>query len=87
MPERAEALRLPTPISAEAFLLMGLNWSYSSRKARGELGYRSRPLETTLRDTVDWYRELIDAGRARSRPPDAAVAGRRRACAWPAAPG
>ncbi len=60
--ERAEALRLPTPIASEGILLMGLNWSYSSRKARGELGYRTRPLEGTVRDTVDWYRELIDAG-------------------------
>lgn len=60
--ERAEALRLPAPIASEGILLMGLNWSYSSRKARGELGYRTRPLESTVRDTVDWYRELIDAG-------------------------
>lgn len=60
--ERAEALRLPVPIASEGILLMGLNWSYSSRKARGELGYRSRPLKSTVRDTVDWYRELMDAG-------------------------
>ncbi len=60
--ERAESLRLPTPIAAEGILLMGLNWSYSSRKARGELGYRTRPLEATVQQTVDWYRELIDAG-------------------------
>ena len=61
--QRAEALRLPTPISAEAFLLMEQNWSYSSAKARRVLGYRSRPLDKTLRDTVDWYQELIEAGR------------------------
>ena len=78
-------MRLPAPIASEGILLMGLNWSYSSRKARGELGYRTRPLESTVRDTVDWYRELIDAGalsracrRCRWAP---------RACAWPGAPG
>jgi len=60
--ERAEALRLPVPIASEGILLMGLNWSYTSRKARGELGYRSRPLESTVRDTVDWYRELMAGG-------------------------
>ena len=42
--ERAEAMRLPAPIASEGIVLMGLNWSYSSRKARGELGYRSRAL-------------------------------------------
>ena len=31
---RAEALHLPTPIASEGIALMGLNWSYSSRKAR-----------------------------------------------------
>ncbi len=41
---------------------MAQNWRYSSRKARRELGYRPRPLDRTLEDTVDWYRELIQAG-------------------------
>lgn len=58
----AEALRLPLAVSAEAFVLMGQNWCYSSRKAKRELGYRPRRLDTTLRETIDWYRELIDAG-------------------------
>jgi dihydroflavonol-4-reductase len=58
----AEALRLPTPIASEGIALMGLNWSYSSRKARSELGYRPRALDATLRDTIDWYRELEAAG-------------------------
>jgi hypothetical protein len=25
-------------------------------------GYESRPLEDTLKPTIDWYREMIDAG-------------------------
>jgi nucleoside-diphosphate-sugar epimerase len=58
----AEALRLPALISPEAFVLMAQNWRYSSRKARRELSYRPRALNTTLRDTIAWYRELIDSG-------------------------
>jgi dihydroflavonol-4-reductase len=63
-----ESLRLPTPMPAEALVLMAQNWRYSSRKARRELGYRARPLDRTLRDTIEWYRELIDAGALASRP-------------------
>ena len=58
-----EEVGLPLPVSAEGFVLMSANWRYSSRKARGELGYRARPLDRTLEDTIDWYRELIDSGR------------------------
>jgi len=29
----------------------------SSKKARNELGFKSRPFDDTLRDTIDWYRE------------------------------
>ena len=59
---RGESLGLRLPISSEGLVLMEQNWRYSSRKARGELGYRPRKLDTTLRDTIDWYRELIDSG-------------------------
>ena len=55
-------LRLPTPIAPEGIELMAQNWSCTSRKARRELGYRTRPLEKTLRATIDWYGELIDRG-------------------------
>ena len=41
---------------------MGQDWRFTSRKARDELGYTSRPLDDTLRATVDWYLELIEAG-------------------------
>jgi dihydroflavonol-4-reductase len=36
--------------------LLGINqWqSLSSNKAKHELGYKSRPLEVTLRDTINW---------------------------------
>ncbi|HEX2071071.1 MAG TPA: NAD-dependent epimerase/dehydratase family protein [Thermoleophilaceae bacterium] len=59
---RAEVLRLPLAISAEAMVLMEQNWCYSSAKAKRELGYRPRSHQATVRETVDWYLELIDAG-------------------------
>jgi dihydroflavonol-4-reductase len=57
-----EALGLPGAISAEAFELMGQDWRFTSQKARNELGYRPRPLDHTLRATIDWYFDLIEAG-------------------------
>ena len=50
-------------ISPEAFSLMAQDWRYTSDKARKELGYRPRPLDATLRETVDWYIDLKRAGR------------------------
>ena len=55
-------LGLPGPIAPEALILMAENWRYSSRKAKRELGYSTRPLEATLVDTIEWCRELIEAG-------------------------
>jgi dihydroflavonol-4-reductase len=57
-----EAVGLPGALSAEASNLMGQDWRFTSRKAREELGYTSRPLDDTLRETIDWYLELIEAG-------------------------
>jgi dihydroflavonol-4-reductase len=64
-----EALGLPTPGLSEGIVLMAHNWRYSSAKARRELGYRARSLDRTLRDTIDWYRELIDGGAIGDSPP------------------
>jgi dihydroflavonol-4-reductase len=58
---------LPGPIAPEALILMAANWRYSSRKAKKQLGYRTRPLDKTLGATVDWCRELIEAGAFRGR--------------------
>ena len=58
----AETLHLPGVVPAEAFELMARNWRFSSRKAKRELGYRVRALNTTLRDTIEWYRDLIERG-------------------------
>jgi len=54
-----EALGLPGPMSAEGYELMSKDWRFSSAKAERELGYRPRPLDETLRVTIDWYSELI----------------------------
>ena len=62
MAQRAEALGVPSPISSEGVLAMAQNWRYSSRKARSELGYRTRSHARTLRDTVEWYQSLIESG-------------------------
>jgi dihydroflavonol-4-reductase len=59
---RAESLGLRLPISAEGIVLMAQNWRYSSRKAKRELGYTTRRLDTTLKATIEWYLELIENG-------------------------
>ena len=41
---------------------MGQDWRFTSQRARDELGYRPRPLDRTMRATIDWYLELIEAG-------------------------
>src|SRR3989442_2967041 len=56
------SLRLPAPIAPEAFALMAQNWRVSSQKAKRELRYKTRPLDRTIRATVEWYRELMEAG-------------------------
>jgi dihydroflavonol-4-reductase len=57
-----EAAGLPGALSAEASNLMGQDWRFTSQKARDELGYTSRPLDDTLKATIDWYVELTEAG-------------------------
>jgi dihydroflavonol-4-reductase len=57
-----DALGLPGPLAAEAYGLMAQEWRFSSAKAKRELGYRSRPLNETLRATIAWYTDLIQAG-------------------------
>jgi hypothetical protein len=64
----AELLHLP---AAEGVALMAQSWSYSSAKARRELGYRARSLDRTLRETIDWYQELLDAGTLGAGAPSA----------------
>jgi dihydroflavonol-4-reductase len=63
------AARVPSPVAPEGILLMAENWRCSSRKAERELGYVTRPVEETLRATIDWYRELVDRGVFAGRRP------------------
>jgi dihydroflavonol-4-reductase len=55
-----DALGLPALIAAEGYELMAQDWRFSSAKAKRELGYRCRPLDQTLRSTIDWYAGLIE---------------------------
>jgi dihydroflavonol-4-reductase len=57
-----DELNLRGPIAPEALILMAQNWRYSSRKAKRELGYKTRPLDRTLAATIDWCSELIGSG-------------------------
>ncbi|MBV9212800.1 MAG: NAD-dependent epimerase/dehydratase family protein [Actinobacteria bacterium] len=73
-------LHVPGPIAPEAFALMAQNWRVSSQKAKRELRYRTRPLDVTVRATVEWYRELIQKRAIRTRgvtPLSVAAAGMR----------
>jgi dihydroflavonol-4-reductase len=65
----AEAAGMARIVSAEGIALMAQNWRYSSAKARRELGYRARSLDRTLRDTIGWYRDLLDSGALAGGPP------------------
>jgi dihydroflavonol-4-reductase len=79
---RAEDIGLPLAVSAEGMMLMAQNWNYSSRKAQRELDYAVRPLDETLRDTIEWYRELIVdgiLGRGERSPLSVGAAGMRLA--------
>ena len=54
-------MKLPSALPAEGFGLMSKDWRFSSEKAKRELGYTTRPIDETIRDTVEWYLELIAA--------------------------
>ena len=57
-----EAMKLPSALPAEGFGLMSKDWRFSSEKAKRELGYETRPIDETIRATVEWYLDLIEAG-------------------------
>jgi dihydroflavonol-4-reductase len=44
---------LPAPVEVRA---ASLNWSFSSRKAKRELGWTTSPHEDCLEETIEWYR-------------------------------
>jgi len=43
--------------TSEALRALRSNRNISTKKARDELGFRARPLEQTVRDTLEWYEE------------------------------
>jgi dihydroflavonol-4-reductase len=51
--QRLGQASLPTPIEVRA---ASLNWSFSNRKAKRELGWRTSPHEDCLEETIQWYR-------------------------------
>lgn len=52
--EAIERLGLPLPISADEARSAALWWTYTSAKAKRELGYRARPHEETITEAVQW---------------------------------
>lgn len=56
--------RRPPAAPIEGVRLAGRLVSFDASRARRDLGFRTRPLEETLRDALDWMRDekLIDAG-------------------------
>ncbi|HTU97747.1 MAG TPA: NAD-dependent epimerase/dehydratase family protein [Solirubrobacteraceae bacterium] len=51
--QRLGQSQLPTPVEVRA---ASLNWSFSNRKAKRELGWRTSPHEDCLEETIEWYR-------------------------------
>jgi len=48
------ALRLPLPLEADELASSSRWWFYTAAKARAELGFETRPLDDTIRDTANW---------------------------------
>ncbi len=51
--QRLGQTNLPTPIEVRA---ASLNWSFSNRKAKRELGWTTSPHEDCLEETIEYYR-------------------------------
>ena len=48
---------LPLPLDDQELLSSTRWWFYTPAKARAELGFETRPLDDTIRDTVAWLRD------------------------------
>ena len=71
LPGMRNGLGLTGAFASEGFDPRAGDWRFSSRKARRDLGYRARPLDHTLRETIHWYLDLIAAGVFDGRTPSA----------------
>lgn len=73
----ANLLGLPLPVSTDEARSGALWWTYSSAKAKKELGFRPRPHEETLEEAVAWQMaalgDRMGAGPAAYERPLAAV--------------
>ncbi len=59
--QRLGSSDLPAPVEVRA---SSLNWSFSNRKAKRELGWTTSPHEDCLEETIAWYRDRDGAGLA-----------------------
>ena len=53
--QRLGQTSLPTPYEVRA---ASLNWRFSNRKAKRDLGWTTSPHEDCLEETIEWYRRL-----------------------------
>jgi dihydroflavonol-4-reductase len=70
--ELAKLVRLPIPVAPDEARSATLWWTYSSAKARKELGFAPRPHEETLEDAIRWQSDQLGErgrGPARGRLP------------------
>jgi dihydroflavonol-4-reductase len=63
--QRLPGIKLPSPVEVRA---TSLRWSFTNRKAKRELGWRTSPHEDCLEETIEWYRAR---DRNRLAPPGA----------------
>jgi dihydroflavonol-4-reductase len=63
------ALSLPQAFSEDLIRVLGVSYAGRSDKARAELGWRPRPLQTGMRETFEWIAatEPADAGEREKR--------------------
>jgi dihydroflavonol-4-reductase len=70
-----ERTGLPLPVSEDELRSATLWWTYRNDKAKRELGFKPRPHEQTLEDTVRWQLEHMEiaTGGTQQRAADAAL--------------
>lgn len=64
----ANMLGLPLPVSTDEARSGALWWTYSSARAKKELGFRPRPHEETLEEAVAWQMEALGDRVETARP-------------------
>jgi len=54
--DAGSALHLPVPLDGDELRSSSRWWFYTAAKAREQLGFATRPLDDTIRDTAEWLR-------------------------------